>query len=161
MSFVRPKLEDGGILSDDCMDMDKTRLENVQLNFARCATGAKRGTSDNSIYEEISWQPLSEKRIENKQKLMQKIVHKLAPQYLSDLLPQPIQDNRYNLRKNQDICQFHFCTTKFQNLMFPDSIKIWNELPADVRSIPEMDLLTKKISYSFIGNALYGSLDIG
>ena len=161
VSFVRPKLEYGGILFDDCTDMDKIRLENVQLNFARCVTGAKRGTSHNLIYEEISWQPLSERRKENKLKFMQKIVHKSAPEYLSDLLPQPIQDNPYNLRRNQDIRQFHFRTSKFQNSLFPDCIKLWNELPADVRSIPEKDLFKEKISKSFKRNALYGCLDRG
>ena len=87
MSFVQPNLENGGILFDDRTDIDKTHFENVQLNFARGVTGAKRGTSHNLIYEEISWQPLSGRKKENKLKFMQKIVHKSAAQYLSDILP--------------------------------------------------------------------------
>ena len=33
LTFVRPKLEYGSILFDDCTEQDKTRLENEQLNF--------------------------------------------------------------------------------------------------------------------------------
>ena len=44
-TFVRPKLEYGSILWDDCALVDNIRLENIQLMFARIVTGAKRGTS--------------------------------------------------------------------------------------------------------------------
>ena len=55
---------------------------------------------------------------------------------------------------------FTFAQQNFRTL-FPDSIKIWNELHADVRSIPEKDLFKEKISNSVKGNVLYGSLDRG
>ena len=44
-SFIRPKLEYGCQIWDDCNIQDKQRLENFQLRAARLVTGAKRGTS--------------------------------------------------------------------------------------------------------------------
>ena len=61
-AFVRPKLEYACIVWDDCGDTDKTRLEDMQLRFARAVTGAKQGTSQQNIYNEICWPLLSERR---------------------------------------------------------------------------------------------------
>ena len=56
-AFVRPKLVYACIVWDDCSDTDKTRLEDMQLRFARAGTGAKRGTSHQNIYNEICGPP--------------------------------------------------------------------------------------------------------
>ena len=45
ISYVRPKLEYGSMIWDDCSEFDKIRLENIQLQCARIISGAKRGTS--------------------------------------------------------------------------------------------------------------------
>ena len=42
--------------------MNKTRLGDIQLMFARIVTGAKRGASYDLLYKETSWPTFSEKR---------------------------------------------------------------------------------------------------
>ena len=52
-TFIRPKLEYASIQWDDCTYADKSRLENMQVMFARIVSGAKRGTSHNLLYNEV------------------------------------------------------------------------------------------------------------
>ena len=80
------------IVWDDCGDTDKTRLEDMQLRFARAVTGAKRGTSHQNIYNEICWPLLSERRKNCKLKFMYKVMHHGAPPYLTDLIPNRVRD---------------------------------------------------------------------
>ena len=128
MNFVRPKLEYGSILFDDCSEYDKNRLEKIELTFGRIVCGAKRGTSHESIYNEILWPKLEERRKENKLKFIYNIVNHTVPPYLKDILPNPPCNNPHNLRNNEKQRQFKFHTTKFQRSILPDSITLWNKL---------------------------------
>ena len=101
ISFVRPKLEYGSIIWDDCTEEDKLRLESIQLMFGRIVTGAKRGTSHDLLYMDLGWQKLSERRNISKLKIFHKLSHGNLPQYLSHLLPLRVdQTTAYNLRNN-------------------------------------------------------------
>ena len=77
-AFVRPKLEYACIVWDDCSNTDETRLEDMQLRFARAVTGAKRRTSHQNIYNEICWLLLSERRKNCTLKFMYKVVYHCA-----------------------------------------------------------------------------------
>ena len=52
-TFIRPKLEYGCEIWDDCTNRDKTLLENFQLQAARAVTGAKRGPSHELLTEKL------------------------------------------------------------------------------------------------------------
>lgn len=135
-------------------------MENVQLNFARCVTGAKRGTSHKLIYDEISWQTLSERRKTNKLKFMQKIVHKQAPPYLVDLLPTVVgHDTPYNLRNRQNHRQYDFHTSKFQHSLLPDCVNMWNELGENVRTIENKELFKETIALKNNHNPLFNGIN--
>ncbi len=136
IAYVRPKLEYASITWDACTEKDKIRLENVQLNFARIVTGAKRGTSHALLYNELSWQTLSERRVISKLRLMHKIVHGIAPNYLCELLPPTINSNTdYNLRHKSNIRQYSTRTEVFRKSIFPDCIRRWNDLSEDIRNV--------------------------
>ena len=153
ITFVRPKLEYGCILFDDCTEFDKTRIENTQLTFARVICGAKKGTSHDAIYNEISLPKLEDRRRENKLKFIHKIINHNAPHYLN-ILPEQ-NDNRYNLRNSDEQNQFRFHTTKFQNPLLPNCIKLWNELDSNIRQISDMESFKKIITNSFVQNPLF------
>ena len=44
-SFIRPKLEYGCHIWDNCGEGDKKKLEDFQLSIAQTVTGARKGTS--------------------------------------------------------------------------------------------------------------------
>ena len=136
LTFVRPKLEYGSILFDDCTEQDKIRLENVQLNFARTISGAKKGTSHEAIYKKTTLPKLDERRKKQQLKFIHRIVHNNAPPYLNNLLPEP-NENNYNLRNNHEQKQFKFKTARFQKSLLPDCVSKWNELDVKIRQIPD------------------------
>ncbi len=80
-TFVRPKLEYACIIWDDCTEYAKERLENIQPAFARIVTGAKRGTSHQLLYNELSWPTLADRRAVAKLKFMYKLFHNIVPDF--------------------------------------------------------------------------------
>ena len=114
--------------------------------FGRIVTGAKRGTSHDLLYDELSWQTLAERRNISKAKFVHKLYHGTLPHYLSHLLPLRVDDiTVYNLRNGNDLVQFSARTEKFKKSLLPSCIKKWNEFDASIRN----DVNTN----SFIRNA--------
>ena len=100
---IRSVLEYASEVWDGCIQGDSDRLEQVQLHAARIITGLHVFAPLNSLYYETGWESLAERREKKKLTLMYRIVHNDAPTYLTDLLPNRIQDiSSYNLRNNQD-----------------------------------------------------------
>ena len=65
-SFIRPKLEYGNYIWDNCFEGDKDRLEDFQLSIARTVTGARKGTSMISFTMSLIGQPwLTGERVSN------------------------------------------------------------------------------------------------
>ena len=54
-SFIRPKLEYGSFIWDNCQIGEKEELEKFQMSIARTVTGARKGTSHDLILNELSW----------------------------------------------------------------------------------------------------------
>ena len=161
LTFIRPKLEYGHIIWDNCTKSDEDRLENVQLKFARIVCGAKRGTCHKSLYREIGWPTLKERRKESKLKFMFKIVNGVAPDYLCDLLP-PTEDtiSNYNLRNGHKFRAAKTRTSQFQKSIFNNCIKLWNDLDQEIKSISDFRTFKKSISTKIPDNPLY-SVSIG
>jgi len=144
-SFVRPKLEYACVVWDNCTEHDKERLENMQLNFARSVTGAKRGTSHQCIYDEVQWPKLSDRRQDYKKVFMFKLVNDLAPPYLCDILPQVFKDSvDYDLRNRDDFRYLDAKTEKHKNSLFPSIVKMWNELSKEVKNVNTVNEFRRK-----------------
>ena len=92
------------IVWDDCSDQDSKAIEDCQLRAARIVTGATKGRSHDKLYYETQWSKLEERRYEFKLCFMHKVVHKNAPEYLVELLPNTVGAiTSYNLRNNEDL----------------------------------------------------------
>ena len=53
-SYIRPILEYGSIIWDNCTAQESDLLESIQLDAARIITGLRRGTSHAVLYYELS-----------------------------------------------------------------------------------------------------------
>ena len=53
-SFIRPKLEFGNYIWDNCFEGDKDRLEDFQPSIAMTVTRARKGTSHDLIYHKLN-----------------------------------------------------------------------------------------------------------
>ena len=60
-AFIRPLIEYGDIIWDNCSQYEKDELEKIQNEAARIATGATRLASLSTLSKEIGWESL-EKR---------------------------------------------------------------------------------------------------
>ena len=66
--FLRPILEYGSIVRDNCTNYEKEILERIQYEAARLVNGLTRSVSINNLVDEIGWTSLKDRR--NMQKLI-------------------------------------------------------------------------------------------
>ena len=65
-SFIRPILEYGNEIWDNCTQYEKDGLEKIQTEAARIATGATKLVSIENLYSEIGWDTLDIRRKKTK-----------------------------------------------------------------------------------------------
>ena len=58
ISFIRPILEYGNEIWENCQQYEKDDLEKIQIEAARIATGTTKLVSIASLYSEIGWNSL-------------------------------------------------------------------------------------------------------
>ena len=111
IGFIRPILEYGGIVWDNCSIHEYDLLESVQLEAACIITGLRKGTSHVKLYTELAWVSLKERQRTNKLILLHKILHDETPLYLlNEILLHANHQSSYDLRFNQ-VFEPPFCNT--------------------------------------------------
>ena len=133
-TFIRPKLEYACIIWDNCSNQDRDRIESFQLDIARVVTGARKGTSHASLYNETNWMPLSERRKIFRLKKLSKIEEGSCPSYMTELLPDKIESIRPSSRNASNFQNFKCRTETFKRSFYPNSTSDWNSLPLEARS---------------------------
>ena len=146
LSFIGPILEYADIAWDGCSNDATDRLEKIQTEAARLVTGLTRSSNLNALYNEVGWCRLSQRRKERKLITFYKIVHGLAPSYLTDLLPPYVgYDMPYNLRNQFDYIEPLCRLEIYKKSFFPSTISLWNALPNDVRNLPNLSAFKRSI----------------
>ena len=103
------------------------------MEAAQIVTGATKLCSIEILFMELGWESLQTRRNKHKLTTIYKIIHGLAPTYLSDLIPPIIgQSNNYALRNTDPIQGFRSNSNLFSDSFFPSTIKAWNRLPNEV-----------------------------
>jgi hypothetical protein len=135
LSFVRPIIEYADILYDSCGITDSSRLESVQLEAARLVTGAKRGTSHSALYRELGWLTLKERRKIHKLVKIYKIVNRISPDYLCDIIQSFQSKDHHHTRFHAQGClKIPFCRTAIhKNSPFISGLQLWNRLDVKVK----------------------------
>ena len=143
--MIRPMLEYGSAIVDNCSTNDKVKLEHVQRAAALICTGAMRRTETKLLLDFLGWEDLSSRRQIIKIVSFYKIVNNLAPAYLTRNLE--FNDNvGYSLRTSnyQQIKPKHCRLTNYLNSFFPECTKIWNSLPENVKNQTTFAYLKKE-----------------
>ena len=136
-SMLLPVIEYCDVIFDNCTIRAALALENVQRRAALACTGAYKHTSNDRLLLELNWIPLRQKRTNHKLVILYKIIHGLAPSYLTAILPRP-RDAGYRLRSFNNMslptpsARLSCVRNSFLNL----SIKSWNSLDKIIRSSP-------------------------
>ena len=127
--FIRPLIEYGSIIWDNCSKENKKALENIQLDAQRIFTGATKLCSVQKLANETGYETLETRRKKQKLSQMFKITHNLTPDYLKRLLPPRIQDqSRYQLRNPNNYMVPITRTTFYFNSFLPSTLREWNSL---------------------------------
>ena len=66
MAFIRPLLEYGDVIWDNCTQYQKNELDKIQNGAARIATGATKLVSLDALYKETQWDTLGKRRENHK-----------------------------------------------------------------------------------------------
>ena len=142
-------MEYANVIWHNCTLGNSHLLESVQYEAAKVVTGAIKGTSASRLREELAWEELSVRRKINKLIYFYKIVNRLAPVYLVDLLPDLVEERAYiPLRSGQNISSFMYKSEKFRNSFFPSTVNLWNDLDLDIRnsiSLPVFKANVRKV----------------
>ena len=162
-SFIRPHLDYGDILYNNPANETLINLiEKVQYKACLAITGAIQVTSRDSLYQELGLESLRVKRWYRKMIFFYRIVNELAPKYLTYILP-TANNCSYCTRSqtNSEINQFYTRTESFKNSFFPYSIKEWNKLDVNIRSLSSLCKFKQALldSARTDGNSLFGIHD--
>ena len=72
-AFIRPLLEYGDVIWDNCSQYEKQELEKIQLEAARIATGTTKLISITALYKEAGWESLEQRRLTHKLTIFQNV----------------------------------------------------------------------------------------
>ena len=104
ISFMRPLLEYTVVVWDNCTLYEVNALEKIQMEAARTVTGTIKLVSLEMLYKETGWETLEVGRSKHKLCLFYKMSNYISPEYLSSLVPQPVENTtHYGLRDASNI----------------------------------------------------------
>ena len=157
-AYVRSILEYGDIVFANAAQNDLSKLDKIHKRAAKIVAGGIRGVSSCTLFKELSWETLSQRR-ENRRILMfSDIVHHRSPTYLQDLLPGSVESrsgHRYSLR-NSDLMDTFSCRTEtFKSSFFPYSTIFWNNLDENLNAIDERSILKSNLAKKRVNKNKY------
>lgn len=133
ISFIRPLLEYGDVVWDNCSNELKIDLEAVQNEAARIVAGATKLCNLDRLLSELNWESLADRRRKHRLILFFKMKNNLSPLYLSNLIPEH-SNQAYSLRSLHNVPLIHTNTQSYGSSFLPLTIREWNTLSSDVRN---------------------------
>ncbi len=142
---IRPLLEYGDIIWDNCSNELKNDMDAVQKEAARIVTGATKLCSLENLSRDLKWEPLATRRKKHKLTQLYKMKNNLTPNYLTSLIPTQMQ-TRYELRNADNIPLVHSRTQAHNNSFLPSAIREWNILPGHIRNAPTLSSFKNRLN---------------
>ena len=150
ISFIRPILEYGSAVFDNCTAFDSNTLERAQRRAARLCTGAFKRSSSKLLLDDLGWDTLSNRRKNAKLVLMYKITNGLTPPYLRALIPSQVQSaTPYPLRNRSNFRIPRARTQLMNNSYIPATLRQWNAQDPDLRNCRTLTTFKSKIKCKF------------
>ena len=134
-SFIRPLLEYGNVIFDNCTAAESNSIELVQRRAAIICTGALIRSPTDLLLNDLGWDSLANRRKNAKLILMFKILHALTPSFLSELIPSQVQDTTTYPLRNRSNYRVPFARTQLMKTSyFPATLRQWNALDPELHS---------------------------
>ena len=148
-AYVRSILEYADLLFCNTSQDNLDNLNKVQKRAGKIVSGAIRGTSSDTLYNELSWETLDARRDKRMLVSYSDIVHNRAPSYLHTHIPQTVQErtqDRYNLRNRNNLSQPASRTETYKNSYFPTMAGTWNNTDPTIQSIQSRTTLKNTLN---------------
>ena len=127
--FIRPILEYGNIVWIGANDGLLDKIDKIETRAMRLVTGATNRTNINSMYIDLQWQSIRSRRDFHALKMMFKIINRMCPEYLYNLLPRRTNDgHNINLRYPNRFIIPKTRVSLYKKSFFPRTISLWNDL---------------------------------
>ena len=126
-SFIRPNLEYGCHIWDNCDKGDKKKKD-FQLSIARTVTGARKGTSHELISNELNWPSLTDRREGVQLRNFLKIMNNEMLQYVVSLIPETFGTNRPQSRNPDNFYSMRARIETYRSSFIPLSVRLYNSL---------------------------------
>ena len=147
LTFIRPIIEYGDVLWDNCTQYEKDDLEKIQIEAARIAIGATKLISLNALFREIQWESLEQRRHKHQLTMFYKMSNDLTPGYLTSLVPQPVgAASRYSLRNANNLQTIKCRTNLYYESFLPSAVRSWNALPTEVQQSDSVNTFKRRIT---------------
>ena len=137
-AIARPTLEYATTVWDPALKSAKNDLEQVQRRAARFVANDYKSKTPGCVtkmIEDLQWETLENRRLNNRLNMMYKIHHGLidipAAKYMSPSDSRTRGGNRYFQERHTN--------QMYLNTFFPRTIKDWNRLPTNITSALNMD----------------------
>ena len=139
-------LEYADIVWDNCTQYELNVLEKIQIEAARIVNGTTKLISVNLLYQEIGWEPLTQRRTKHKLHMFYKMSNDLSPAYLTSLVPSSFENTVYSLRDSQNIRPVLTRTQLYYKSFIPSSIREWNELPFECHNSDSLTIFKHQLN---------------
>ena len=152
MSTIRPILEYGSIIFDNCSMSDKLKLEKCQRPAAIICTGAMRRTETETLLKELRWDSLAARRHLLKISFFHKIVEGTISPYLQKNLTfinQGTVNHNTRMARLQKIKPLQCRLESYKKSFFPQCINEWNGLPENITSITNDNSFKNKLKHHY------------
>ena len=147
LTYIRPCLEYGATIWDNCPEYEKEELEKIQLAGLRVITGGKRGTSHQLLYGDTGIETLQCRRDKRKLVTMYKMQTGNAPETLKTLLPGKTgEKTNKNLRTASHTSLIKAKHDSYHTSFLPDTIRKWNSLPQETRKASTLETFKLRIT---------------
>ena len=143
-SFVLPCLEYGDVVYNSAEFKYSKRLNAIQRQAALFCTSAYRHTETKTLFRELGWMTLSDRREIHQLTLFFKIINRFTPKYLYNLLP-PVQHNVVNTRQNPHSTPYKCRTEKFKKTYIPSLIIKWSKLAPYIINSTSINSFKRKL----------------
>ena len=135
----------------------------MQLETGRIVSGTTKLVSLASLYNELGSEKLSSRRRKHKLVLFYKMINRLSPNYLTQLVPDQVgQASSYSLRNAENLQNIHAGTQLYYKSFLPSVVRDWNALPVLSRNSPTVESFKRSLStnsretpsYFYVGDRL-------
>ena len=119
-------------------------IERVQYQAALAITGCWQGSNRNKLYEELSWESLSDRRWFRRLVHFYKFFCNNSPPYLYEHIPQ-LRIPIYGQRRPKTLHEIKCRTAKYTNSFFPNCVKAWNNMCDEIRNSDSLMIFKTKL----------------